>query len=189
MGPKRKPRGKAFQKGNRAAVGSKTTKQKPGWEFVEVRTLKLDKSMLLRYLTQSIHLTDDELRARLKNKDTPKIHKIIARMFMKLGESGDVYSFNVLMDRIVGPVAQKIEMDVNNPYLKMSDEELLAEKKRLATICAERLRQIETGNGMFYVNPPKDVTPQKVIDEPKSGEPGNSEQPGSGSSVASARVS
>ncbi len=190
MATKKKSRNK-FPKGNKARLKGTGRKNKVGYEFAEVRALKLDRSTLFRYLTQSIHLSNKELVARANDQDIPQIHGIIARMLVRLRESGDIYAFNVLMDRIVGTVAQKIQMDVNNPYLKMSDEELLAEKKRLAAICLERLKQIESGQGMYYVNPPKDVTPAPVKPEVtphdgKSTESGNAELPSSGPSVASA---
>ncbi len=181
MSVKKKPRGKPFAKGNKEGKGS--GKGRTPITLGEIqKSNALDKATLYMYLTTSLHLSDDELKARLKDKTLPVIHGMIAAVMLRIRKSGDVYALNALMDRIVGPITQKIEVDRTNRFVNMSEEELLAEKRRLAGLVSERLKQIELGPAM-YAQTLKDVTPHASDDKSKAG---TTEPSSSGNGVASA---
>ncbi len=181
MSVKKKPRGKPFAKGNKASKGGQKGKLPFSKGEVTV-SREFNKATLLLYLTEHMYKSDDELRAILKDKTRPVIHGIISQMLMRLRKSGDVYALNALMDRVVGPITQKIEVDRTNRFVSMNDDELAAEKRRITGLVAERLRQIEIGPAM-YAQKLKDVTPHASDDKPDAG---NAEPSSNGNGVASA---
>lgn len=154
---KRRKIGRPFAKGNKAAAGHESRKGVPQRDGTDIVVRKLDKIMVERYLAQNLHLTKDELTARMKDPRLPYIEFMICKVLTRIGNSGDVYAFNALLDRAIGPITQKITVDNSNPYASMSDEELLQEKIRLAALYRERLRQVEQEPIMYN-------RIQKVID-------------------------
>ena len=59
-----------------------------------------------------LHLSVREIQAIAKNKDTTAIKAILASVINTCSVSGDMYKLNVLLDRIIEKVPEKVQEDI-----------------------------------------------------------------------------
>lgn len=172
MRVKKKVRGKPFKK-QPADSNKPTMKDQPTYVSDERTLRKFDKFTLFRYLTQLMDMPEAKLKAMRDNPNESANFRILSGIVVRLIEHPNVSTWSKIMDYIVGPVTHKLEVFPGSEKLdKLSDEELLAEKRRLAQVCMERLRQLEIG-GIHYVNPPREVKP--LVPNPTEPNAGTSE--------------
>lgn len=144
--PQRKTK-TSFKKGNKA--GAKKTLAKKGtptYNRDELLAKKIDKVTITNYLTLNSHLTVHELIKRLETEKVSVLEAMLIKGMIKAYRTGDVYQMNFFLERLVGKVPNQVEHTVNNPYKDMSDEELLAEKKRVSEINRRNMTWNEQNN-------------------------------------------
>ncbi len=78
---------------------------------------RLNKSELERILNESIHLTAEELGARIKAPTTTSLELIVLKIIAAAVNRGDERRLGFLLDRLVGPVPKKVQLggDAENP--------------------------------------------------------------------------
>ena len=143
--PKRKNQ-TSFTKGNKKSVGNNATRGKAMYDREELIARKIDNRTITRYLTLNSHLTPRELLDRLREEDVSTLEAMIIKAMLKGYRTGDVNQLNFFFERLVGKVPNQIKHSVDNPYDGMSDEELLAEKRRVTEINRKTMRLIEQTN-------------------------------------------
>lgn len=175
---KKKPNQTTFRKGSsspRAARAKRKSRKGKGTQYTAIeKELKVfDKVTLFRYYSQYLCASVDLLKAKLKDPNTIMIERMVCRMFLRAETSGDVYAFNAIMDRCVGPVTQKVEIDRTNPLAHLTDEELRMEREKLRVENEKYLRTLEKMPEMF----PQLVAAQEVIDiEPTTDRPADRDE-------------
>lgn len=89
---------------------------------------RIDASLVARYITANSHLSEPQLRERLKDSTISIFEKRIIKSL--LGEDSAL-SFQYMVERLAGKIVERHVHEVANKYSDMTTEELLAEKRRL----------------------------------------------------------
>lgn len=124
----------------------------------EIKVVALDRTMWRRYLAQCLHLSLDELKAKEKDLRLPWVERRIAKMLVNDFKTSSVGSFESLAAQLFGPLTQRVEIDRSDRYANMSDEELLAEKRKFAELNVIRLRQVEQEREMYAAQQAREVS-------------------------------
>jgi hypothetical protein len=70
---------------------------------------KISSAEFIRVATVMMNLTKDEIIAKVKNPETPALELIVASILAKGIELGDDKRLNMLLDRTIGKVTDKVE--------------------------------------------------------------------------------
>lgn len=117
---KKKPRGKPFKPGNKAAKG----KGRPSLPPEVKAAKKLTRAALEELLHRYVHMTKLELAARKKAEDASQLELMVIGIIEAGAKWGDSHRLNFLLDRLVGKVAEPV--DITHRLGKLTRDELLA---------------------------------------------------------------
>jgi len=120
------PTKKKAPKNSKRRKGAPSAKQKKEYEVLNV-----DKEMVQRYLNINFSKSIAELKRLAKSPEINAGEAQIISVMLKIHLTGDVWAWSQLMNRMIGPVAQKIHISKERPYEEWTLEELMAEKERL----------------------------------------------------------
>lgn len=120
------PQKKKAPKNSRRRRGAPSPKIKE-----EMAVLNIDKEMVSRYLNINYSRTVPELKRLAKSPNISAGERQIINIMLKIESLGDVWSWNQLMNRMIGPITQKVSITRERSYENWSMEELMAEKERL----------------------------------------------------------
>lgn len=70
--------------------------------------------ILGKYLYQA---SDRDLEDCLRNPSAPQIEKIVVRLIINMRKSGNVRDFDLLLNRIVGKVTEKVRIEKPRPVI------------------------------------------------------------------------
>lgn len=99
----------------------------------------LNKRMTLEIFNKCIFMTLEQLNMRLKDPTTCAIELAICRVLVKAIELGDDRRINFLLDRLVGKVTEKVELQLPKPkIIKLVGED--------AAVMIGRMREDDEGN-------------------------------------------
>lgn len=134
----------SFKKGNSASVGNKGRRGViPGLEK-EGRELKaIDNFLISGYLNTNSHSTIKELRAKLENPKTTALEGAIMQLLVRAFETGDKNLIDFVLDRTIGKVSAKLEIENTNKFQNMTFEQLINIKKTLESTYSNTLKYIE----------------------------------------------
>jgi len=76
---------------------------------------RVTRSEFAARLERFLNYSMDELLIVRKKPGTPAIDIVIVSCLIKMANRGDAYSFNVLMDRIIGKVPDRLEGEIRVP--------------------------------------------------------------------------
>lgn len=162
-----KPRGRPFKKGFDPA---RNLKGKPkavhSYDREELANKKIDNHLVVRYFTINSHLTEEQLRERLLDETLTIFEK---RIIKSLLNEDTALSFSQIIERLAGKVPDKHIHQVPDKYSEMTDEELLAEKRRLEIENRKTLTYVERDAGIRPEQQPSMVNNERpVIDVSES---------------------
>lgn len=146
MAKKKKPRGKPIAKGQKLGVGNKSKKDQPQYDREERLARKIDTSMVVRYVTLNSHLTVEEIKSRLNDRNRGKIsflEYMILRCMVVCAQTGDTNRLDMILDRLIGKVPQKTIHAVEDPLEGKEMDELLKMKRDLEETNRKTLQHIE----------------------------------------------
>lgn len=153
---KKKPRGKPFTKGHRKSVGNKSKKGQLALDVDELSKRAVDKELFDRYVRLNSHLTVKQLKERLSEENiTVWEYRIIQALIgqgSKFTNLGGI-TFSQIVDRCVGPVAQKTIHAVEDPFAGKSTEELEQMARELEKANRETVTYLERSKGLRDVSP------------------------------------
>lgn len=93
---------------------------------------KLTAAELIRELTRRLRNNKGELEALIDNPETPMLTVIVCRVIKQAGDNGNIPSIELVLNRILGKVPDKVEIDGNDDSESkpLTREELRDELKR-----------------------------------------------------------
>lgn len=134
----------SFKAGNTVSVGNKGRRGViPGLEK-EGRELKaIDNFLISGYLNTNSHSTINELRAKLENPRTTALEGAIMQLLVRAFETGDKNLIDFVLDRTIGKVSAKLEIENTNKFQGMTFQQLVDIKKGLESTYSNTLKYIE----------------------------------------------
>jgi len=131
---------------------------------------KIDAAMLTRYITLNSHLSENELKERLKD---PTISIFEKRIIKSLLGKDSALSFQYMVERLVGKIADRHVHEVADKYANKTTEELMEEKRRLEAEVRIETDYTEIRRGIRTLEPVKEaeiVEASTDASEPKPSE-------------------
>ncbi len=116
MAKGKKTGGRNFTPGNRFGQGQPKLPE----DIKEAR--KLNRIEFERILNQFLHMTDEELLRYMDGPDCTQIEGLIAHLIVKGKEFGDHRRLSLILDRLVGPVSQKVEVTSRPVVIEYEDK-------------------------------------------------------------------
>lgn len=105
--------GRNFKKGQVANPGGFTKEQ--------ALARKLTRDGLTAILNKMREMTHEEMQDHLGRPETPAFEMMIIKCYMSIMETGDMKSFNTLLDRLVGKVKDEVDVNVRPLTIKRRD--------------------------------------------------------------------
>ena len=109
-------------------------------DSVERMAKELDNYTLFRIINQNFFATEADLDKIYKDKKKPIIERAIAGHMHKLLQLGSLGALDYFISRICGKIPDQLLVTNNNPYAKLSIDEL---KKEHAKIALENKKTFE----------------------------------------------
>ena|SRR5712675_2297773 len=81
-----------------------------------------------------MHMPIPELETYVKNKQGTAFEYTVARILAMAAVKGDPIRLDFLLNRLIGKVADKIDVTVKNPFQQMSLEEKIAKAKEVTQL-------------------------------------------------------
>ena len=78
---------------------------------------KLNTNQLILIFNKLIHMTEFELRAHLKNVETPKFERVVCEILNEAELKGDHYRLDFILNRLIGKVTEKVEHILPSPTI------------------------------------------------------------------------
>jgi hypothetical protein len=97
----------------------------------ELAARKIDKALIDRMITLNSHLSVKDLERKIQRGSLSTIEHVVCSGLVRAAHTGDYNSINFFFDRLIGKVAQKLEVSPGDPFEGMSTEDLIKEKLRL----------------------------------------------------------
>lgn len=125
-----------FQKGNKAAKGIERT---PAPEAKQIQLLT--RAMVTQIMSQYVGASMADLRKVTVSPTATMLERIVCRILLVSEGKADPYRLEFILNRTIGRVKEEIEIKPPNPYEGWTDEQLMAERERLASANLVTLRQ------------------------------------------------
>lgn len=123
-------RGRPFVKGQVANPAGRPKKLEN-----EIKTLPVvSKQEVVGAFNKFMHMPIPELETYVKTKQGTAFEYTVARILAMAAIKGDPIRLDFLLNRLIGKVADKIDVTVKNPFMTMSYEEKLKKAKELVEI-------------------------------------------------------
>jgi hypothetical protein len=71
---------------------------------------QLNKDELLKILNKYVYLTKSDLKDALQKEDTPAVEMMVGTIILKAIQSGDHSRLTFILDRLIGPNKQSLEI-------------------------------------------------------------------------------
>ena len=110
-------------------------------EAKEYRKLTLDD--YIKLVTKTINMDVDQLNEVLKDKKATVLEKYVAKIAQLGGHGGDVNRLGFLLDRLIGPVKQKVDHTSSDGSMQPKGVDIKVDLSKLSLEELEMLERIQ----------------------------------------------